>query len=68
MRAPHCSHWQLNDGVHGMLASSTRWQMSISCDRKFGMLAGYTPVISVAIQNYAGTKKLAVVLSPQVSF
>ena len=42
MRAPHCSHSQLNDGVDGIGTSSTRGQASTSRNSKSGMHERYT--------------------------
>src|SRR5262245_12253969 len=39
MRAPHSSHWQLNEGAGGITASSTRRQMSTSRDRTSGKIS-----------------------------
>jgi hypothetical protein len=35
IRAPHCSHWQLNDGVDGIGTSSTRGQASTSRNSEY---------------------------------
>src|SRR5262249_30563889 len=44
MRAPHCTHWQMNDGVGGIGTLSTRGQGSTSPNAKPGTCRRYTRV------------------------
>src|SRR5262249_8098271 len=57
MRAPHCTHWQMNDGVGGIATSSTRGHASTSPNAKPGTCRRYTRVALEVIILLAGQIK-----------